>query len=81
MQANNPYTLPTLDPLALHALEIISDTIADAFSDTTEALRFAMILPLDTDQLTEALNTAREALKTAYNMVEELRQARHLDQR
>lgn len=63
------------------ALDEISDEIADAFNNTTESLYFAMLLPYDTDELTNALSIAREALETAYNIAEDLITARHLDQR
>lgn len=73
-------TDPAQEPIK-KALDDISDTIADAFNDTTETLYFAMLLPFDTDELTNALSIARENLETAYNIAEELKQARHLDQR
>lgn len=73
-------TDPAQEPIK-KALENIIDNITDAVNDTQDNINYSYALPLDTDELTEALITAREALKTAYNIAEELKQARHLDQR
>ena len=84
MQKHNPYTLPTLDQTEqeqriLLSLESIADTIQDAQIDTLEIITHATILneAIDTEELTTALMNAREALKTAHNIAEALRTARH----
>ena len=73
-------TDPAQEP-TFKALDEISDELADAFNNTTESLYFSMILPFDTDELTNALSIARENLETAYNIAEELKHHRHLDER
>ena len=70
-----------LNPVLRIALEKIIDEITDAESDTQDNINYSNALPLDTDELTEALRTAKEALKTARLIAEDLITARHLDQR
>ena len=77
MQKPNPY----LDPEIPKALEEIADVIEEALSLTTNTLHFTYIVPAETDQLTDALSEAIQALKTAHNLAEALRNPPHLDQR
>ena len=62
-------------------LENIVDDITDTENDTQDAINYSNALPLDTDELTEALRTAKEALKTARLIAVALITANHLDQR
>ena len=77
MQKPSPY----LDPAISKAIEDISDAIEEAHAVTVETLHFTYIMPIETDQLTDALSEAIEALKTAYNLAQALRNPPHLDQR
>jgi KaiC/GvpD/RAD55 family RecA-like ATPase len=70
-----------LNPVLRTALENIIDNITDAENDTQDNINYSNALPLDTEELTEALRTAKEALKTARLIAEDLITARHLDQR
>lgn len=70
-----------LNPILRTAIENIIDNITDAENDTQDNINYSNALPLDTDELTEALRTAKEALKTAHLIAEALITARHLDQR
>lgn len=70
-----------LNPVLRAAIENIIDNIADAENDTQDNINYSNALPLDTDELTEALRTAKEALKTARLTAEALITAHHLDQR
>ena len=88
MQKHNPYTLPTLDQTEqerriILSLESIVDRTEDAQIDTLGIIAHATILneAIDTEELTTALMNAREALKTAHNIAENLRTARHQDER
>lgn len=74
-------TAPALDLHIIKALDDIAEAIEEAHATTVESLHFAYIIPIDTDQLTDALSEAIDALKTAYNIAEELKQARHQDER
>ena len=77
MQKPNPY----LDPNIPKALEEIADAIQEAHAITVETLHFTYLVPAETDQLTDALTEAIQALKTAHNLAEALRSPAHLDQR
>ena len=85
MQKHNPYILPIdtaeQERRIILSLESIADTIQDAEGETLDALAWSTVLPIETEELTTAIMTAREALKTAHNIAENLRTARHLDQR
>jgi len=86
MQKHNPYTLPTLDPTEqekriILSLESIADTIQDAHGETVEAIAWTSILPIDSEELKNALKNARRCLLTAYNIAEELKHPRHQDER
>ncbi|MFA5436572.1 MAG: hypothetical protein WC372_11095 [Candidatus Neomarinimicrobiota bacterium] len=70
-----------LNPELRTALEKIIDDITDAENDTQYNINYSNALPLDTDELTEALRTSVEALKTARLIAVALITARHLDQR
>ena len=70
-----------LNPVLRTAIENIIDNITDTENDTQDASNYSNALPLDTEELTEALRTAKEALKTARLIAEDLITARHLDQR
>ena len=70
-----------LNPVLRTAIENIIDNITDTENDTQGALNYSNALPLDTEELTEALRAAKEALKTARLIAEDLITARHLDQR
>jgi len=70
-----------LNPVLRTAIENIIDNITDTENNTQGALNYSNALPLDTEELTEALRTAKEALKTARLIAEDLITARHLDQR
>lgn len=70
-----------LNPVLRTAIEKIIDDITDTENDTQDNINYSNALPLDTDELTEALRTAKEALKTARLIAEALITARHLDQR
>ena len=77
MQKPNPY----LDPNIPKAFEQIADAIQEAHALTVETLHFSYVIPAETDQLTDALSEAIQALKTARNLAEALRNPPHLDQR
>lgn len=66
-----------LNPILRTAIENIIDNITDAENDTQDNINYSNALPLDTDELTEALRTAKEALKTARLIAEALITARH----
>ena len=70
-----------LNPVLRTAIENIIDNITDTENDTQDAINYSNALPLDTDQLTDALSEAIQALKTAHNLAEALRSPAHLDQR
>lgn len=70
-----------LNPVLRTAIENIIDNITDSENDTQDNINYSNALPLDTDELTEALRTAKESLKTARLIAEALITARHLDQR
>lgn len=70
-----------LNPVLRTAIENIIDNITDAENDTQDNINYSNALPLDTDELTEALRSAKEALKSARLIAEALITARHLDQR
>lgn len=71
----------SLNPILRAAIQAIINTTTDAENDTQDNINYSNALPLDTDELTEALRTAKEALKTARLIAEDLITARHLDQR
>jgi len=74
-------TAPALDLHIIKALDEIGEAIEEAYSAAAESLYFSYIVPAETDQLTDALTEALEALKTAYNIAEELKHPRHQDER
>ncbi len=86
MQQHNPYTLPTLDQTEqerriILSLESIADTIQDATGETLDALAWSTVLPIDAEELKNALKNARRCLLTAHNIAEELKHPRHQDER
>lgn len=74
-------TQPAYDPAVTKALDEIGESIEEAYSISAETLYLSYIVPVETDQLTDALTEALEALKTAYNIAEELKHPRHQDER
>jgi hypothetical protein len=63
------------------ALQDIAEAIEEAHGTAVESLHFAYIIPTQTDQLTDALSEAIDALKTAYTLAEALQNQPHEFQR